>query len=380
MNEEYSSDKETHSRILSQENSKTKKKRVSFSICNANTVEEMESLRKQREMDFMNIVKVKTAANKHFEEESMTFRKDDNKLLSRTNPIGFNEIVKAENIFLQNHNKTNNLFEPQPQPTHEILFSYENTHDHHMNRININTLNSDTLSVRSPKENILFSEEREQINSNNSNNKSELIFSQDPLDKEQVQEKVIILSNKSLENIKLPVIKDDYIEEEPIVNINNNCVYVEEPAIKEPIVIKTEENNNHNIDNKIEASIKTCSIYDFSEILFSILGKFHQETKLQNTHDLINNLRYISNLESFLLGKTDHFLKRKNLENFVNKIKNKIKLTKYSTYNNLQADKYLKYRNYKRKLKVFEELKFYSLKRKEWIQKVHKDIKRITLW
>ena len=359
MNDEYSSDKEAHSKILSQENQKVKKKRVSFSICNANTLEEMETLRKQKEKDLINILKLKTAANKNFEEESMTFGDK----LSRTNP---NEIVKAENIFLQNQSISNKPILNLCEPTHEILFSYENiSHNEnkenlHMNRNFINTINSDTLSVRSPKENILFSEERDHVN------KSELIFSQD---------NPTMLSNRSLE-IKF-VENKEMLEEK---NEIENKFIEESPEIREEVIQLVTDIINPNILNENENSIKNCSINDFSEILFSILCRSQQETKTQFSTELIKNLKYQNNLELFLLGKINHFNKRKTFENYLNKIKNGIKLSKYSVYNKNQACKYIKYRQYKKKLQILNELKYYSLKRKEWIQKVHRDIKRVSLW
>ena len=62
--------REEHSRILQQENIKTKTKRVSFSIFTANTLEEIKDLRLGREKEFLNFLELKTCLNDCYKNNS----------------------------------------------------------------------------------------------------------------------------------------------------------------------------------------------------------------------------------------------------------------------------------------------------------------------
>jgi hypothetical protein len=61
---------ETHNKLLQQENLKNKNKRVNFSIFKANTFEEMEELRKTREIEFKNMLITKERINETFKNVS----------------------------------------------------------------------------------------------------------------------------------------------------------------------------------------------------------------------------------------------------------------------------------------------------------------------
>jgi len=56
-----------HTKILNQEKLKTKKKRVSFSIFTANTLEQIRDLRLEREKDLMNFVERRSKLNDSYE-------------------------------------------------------------------------------------------------------------------------------------------------------------------------------------------------------------------------------------------------------------------------------------------------------------------------
>jgi hypothetical protein len=60
------SNKDEHTRILHQENLKTKRKRVSFSIFTANTFDEIKDLRLEREKEFLNFLQFKNKLNENF--------------------------------------------------------------------------------------------------------------------------------------------------------------------------------------------------------------------------------------------------------------------------------------------------------------------------
>jgi hypothetical protein len=66
MEDETKNIKNKHSKILQQENSKSKKKRVSFSIFTANTIDEMRDLRMEKEKEFLNLLQMRTKANESF--------------------------------------------------------------------------------------------------------------------------------------------------------------------------------------------------------------------------------------------------------------------------------------------------------------------------
>ena len=56
-----------HTKILNQEKLKTKKKRVSFSIFTANTLEQIRDLRLEREKDLINFVEQRSKLNESYE-------------------------------------------------------------------------------------------------------------------------------------------------------------------------------------------------------------------------------------------------------------------------------------------------------------------------
>ncbi len=62
--------REEHSRILQQENLKTKTKKVSFSIFTANTFEEIRDLRIGREKEFLNFLQLKNILNESYKNNS----------------------------------------------------------------------------------------------------------------------------------------------------------------------------------------------------------------------------------------------------------------------------------------------------------------------
>ena len=63
---EYLNSKEEHYDLLQAENHKHKKKRVSFSIFEAETMEEMEKLRRDKELELFSMLEYRNRANGSF--------------------------------------------------------------------------------------------------------------------------------------------------------------------------------------------------------------------------------------------------------------------------------------------------------------------------
>jgi hypothetical protein len=450
---EFKDNKEAHSKLLHQENQKTKKKRVSFSIFKADTIEEMQKLRKEKEEEFLTMLQMKNKSNQNL---SVTYEKLDihdnqekqsvsniaisepnkndinftlshfDNRLSKTIPVMINEIVKVENIFLQNQSdniKNSNLSKTQQFEVEHVFSSNiqnltsslkENQHftSNLMPEPNLNTLNTNSFTVKSPKENILFSNS----NFNTSavaNQPEEKIREEDLM--EEIKEHIRKLNQEiydSVENNEKEEkshLIDEIIEEDLIlISPKNECVVIEQslnlPLDEKNCEIKEEINqlpddklkseimikeNEEIIEEKIQSQVEEnipqieeniFTIENFCEIFLPVIEQKHQKITQMYNYEVLGILKQILKEEKLLSFKISQFINKRIFNKFQNNTKTSARNRKYLAYNNQQAVKYLKYRNYKIKSNIFKHLKFIADKRKDWICNIKNQLKMNYIW
>lgn len=481
---QFKDNKEAHSKLLHQENQKTKKKRVSFSIFKADTIEEMQKLRKEKEEEFLTMLQLKNQSNKNLnygnEQLDVPKTQDENSFskisktepikneinfslsqfdnrLSKTNPVMINEIVKVENIFLQNQSdkfddiKNSNFSKTQQYEVEHVFSSniqnltgsIRENHQFTSNLMpdpNLNTFNTNSFLVKSPKDNILFSNSNfnsslvahpadekireedlmeeikehirklnQEINEgleNQENSKNPEISKNPEYHEadyheqqeishliEEIREEDLILVSPKNERENMNFVNDQILAEKKLgetyiemneekQEINNflpEQIINNEISIKEnEEIIDIEENGNNQLYTSIEENKFT--IENFCEVFLSKIEAKYTDISNSYKYQTLEILKQNLKEEKILSYKISQFINKHILDKFLNITKSSARNKKYFKYNNQQADKYIKYRNYKIKSNIFQHLKFIADKRKDWISNIKTQLKMNYIW
>jgi hypothetical protein len=307
-------------------------------------------------------------------------------------------------IFSHDHNDT---YSDQPINTQPENINITNHNDDNIKIIN--TLNTNSLSIKSPKDGILFSNDSMQGDDGDGMKKNDISSLSEIIDgnKHIIKENNEIKSNDSskfVENdkskdkltpIEIEDIKEDMddltsmqMDDELHTKVN------QEETDDRRVMMKIEEesyiteNNNSNNEkekeilcnklNKIFDSITTHFLSNFNKnkkyFWVNFMNKLREKIEIEDENFINEDIPVLNSL------KVKFPLKF----NF-KQLKYNVKLRKGHKIHinslNKKADTfYNKSKNYKIKKKIFNELKTYSIKRKQWINSVSKEIKKTTLW
>ena len=335
------------------------KKKVSFSIFEISTFDELAKLRKMREEELDYFVKNKKKTNQYLNNINQR-----NKILSLSNQ----ELLSLDNNTNINENNLakKNMNIPKPIKREGSL---EDSNNNIL--INIGSKNKNNLNVNKVT---LFSDEEDYIKNN------ELYPS--------------IPQFNSIE--KNEIINDINILKPDNNNINNNNLVnnIEEELSN----IKNKKNNisNHieieeNLDDNNKNKMDVVSLFNVLEKIFNIsetlkfyyIQEFFKKLKNYIEYKFDLYLEYLSTDPSFNeeVQKKSELIYRKIYYNYlINKIKNDAKKNRIYQEHKEKAQKYKEYLNYKYKVYAFNNLYNFGKKQKEWIKSIQLGFKKKLIW
>ena len=173
------------------------------------------------------------------------------------------------------------------------------------------------------------------------------------------------------------------ISNSPKINIKENTEDIN-PKEDELIDIEYEEINLSDFKNneKNEGLKKIFEVID--------KGFFHyfEYNKVQFYRKFLENLKkkivYLEDIfiedSAHLDGKINYFILNRCLFEIRRKVFNSMTRKQQQIYFKKKSEKFIKYRYYKIKNEIFENLKIFSKKRSIWFKQIQKDIKQSTIW
>ena len=331
------------------------KKKVSFSIFEISTFDELAKLRKMREeeLDYFVINKKKT-------NQYLNNLNQRNKILSLSN----NELLSLDNNTNTNENISRNFHIQKNTSIPKPLKREGSVEDSNNNIMNITYKNKINLNLN---KRTLFSDEEDDMKSN------ELFPS--------------IPQFNSIE-------KNEIINDLNILKPNNNIINTDinytnniENNINDNNHIEVEENN----DDVNKAKMNIITLYNVLEKIFNISPAF----KLYYIREFFKNMKYYIDYKFDLyldfdstdpsfaeeVQKKSELIHRKIYFNyFTNKIKYDKEKKKIYQEHKLKAEKYREYLNYKYKVYAFNNLYTFGKKQKEWIKSIQIGFKKKLVW
>ena len=372
------------------------KKKVSFSIFEISTFDELAKLRKMREAELDYFVINKKKTNQYLNNLNQR-----NKILSLSN----NELLSFDNNTNTNENISHNFHIKKntsiPKPIRKEG-SGDDSNNYIMNVANKNNLNANKRT--------LFSDEEDEMKSNdlfpsipqfNSIEKNEIINDINILKLNNN----ILNNNNSVNNIEeelnnIKNLNNKFKENKKIINNIENNIINDNNLINTDINYPNNIENNIN-DNNIEveennndinnAKMNAISFYNILEKIFNISPSF----KYYYINEFFKNMRYYIDYKFDLyldyhstdpsfaeeVQKKSKIIHQKIYFNyFIDKIKNNIKKNKIYQEHKLKAQKYKEYLNYKYKVHAFNSLYTFGKKQKEWIKSIQIGFKKKLVW
>ena len=366
------------------------KKKVSFSIFEVSTFDELAKLRKMREEELDSFVINKKKTNQYLNNLNQR-----SKILSLSN----NELISLDNNNTNTNDNISRNFHVQkniniPKPMKREIFPDDSN--------TISNIGLKNKIIRLNKK-TLFSEDEDDMKSNE-------LFPSIPqfnsIEKNEIINEINILKPNNAElsnNISNNINYYQNNNNKSINNINNiinenNKSNSDNNLIKENINdIAESNNNNNNID--VEENINNINDTKMNAIsLFNILEKIFnnsQAFKLYYIKEFFNNINnyidkkfdlyidYESSDPSFgeeMRKKTELISQKIYYNYFINKIRTIITKNKIYNEHKSKAKKYREYLNYKYKAYAFNNLYTFGKKQKEWIKSIQIGFKKKLVW
>ena len=420
------------------------KKKVSFSIFEISTFDELAKLRKMREEELDDFVSNKKKTNQYLNNLNQR-----NKILSMSNYelISFENNDKNTN-YNNNINRYSNIINNNinsiPRP---IKKEESSANDSYLNNQENLEILKNKISLKKKKKAIFSSDEDEDMKSNlfssppqfNSIDKNELINDIDNIHSPIIKNKDMLnkdnifnnnSNNYNINNINnynykgknnINTLFSENNENNNIKNDNNNNIQnnienneydtalfnknnIENNNINKDIKVENNE-NIENEDNNDENENENEQVDDNSKkieynitILFNLLEKIFQISPLYKIN-LIQE--FFNNLYNFIEYQYDQYIdyEKNDIEyykevqdksrliyqkiyynSFFNNIKTKIIKKKLYDEHKLKAKKYVQYINYKYKVYAFNNLLLFSKKQKEWIKTIQAGLMKKMVW
>ena len=371
------------------------KKKVSFSIFEVSTFDELAKLRKMREEELDYFVKNKKKTNQYLNNINQR-----NKILSLSNQ----ELLSLDNNTNINENNSQNYIIRKnmsiPKPTKR-----EGSLEDSNNLINIGNKNKNNLNTNKIT---LFSDEEDYIKNNelypsipqfNSIEKNEIINDINNL-KQDNNINNIINNNNSVNNIEeeLNQIKNkkNNINKDMNINIENNNIKDYILFNKEIGNNNIEKNNNHieveeNKDDDSKNKLNVVSLFNILEKIFNIsptfkfyyIQEFFKRLKIyiEFKFDLyLDNLSLDPSFNEEVQKKSELIYRKIYYNYFISKIKTEARKNKIYQEHKQKAKKYKEYLNYKYKVYAFNNLYNFGKKQKEWIKAIQLGFKKKLIW
>ena len=393
-------DKSKHYNLLIAENKKhDKKKRVSFSLFQADTFEELANLRKIREDQLKNFVMSKTKANEQ----------------------RLNKIRKKSPVSTSEYNSSSN---------ENMISSQIGIKGSSSSHLNTNTLSSESNVIKTESENERMYKEREEREKERKIREKEEMLRKEKEMKEQKEKELKEKKDKEIKELKEKEERelkekkekeDNEKKEKELLELKEK----EKKELEEKIRKELEEKIKKEIEEKLkkeaeekrikeieeqnqkeeeqrqkeeEDKIKLLTLQANTTTFTSILSFLFKKSKSQRQkyfpllisclNELIqknidNFLNYETTDETYykyIKNKTTHYLFSKYYSSFMSSTKEKLKKKMLYKFHKSKANKYLLYRQYKTKALSFGALASYAEKQKKWINQIRAELSKGLLW
>lgn len=419
-------DKSKHYNLLIAENKKhDKKKRVSFSLFQADTFEEIANLRKIREDQLKNFVMSKTKANEQrlnkirkkspvstseynsSSNENMLSSQIGIKGSSSSSHLNTNTISSGSNViktesknerkFYEDKERNEKMYKEKEEKERKIKEIKEKEEmlrkEKEMKEQKEKEIKEREIKQKKDKElkELKEKEERElkekKEKEDNEKKEKELLELKEK-EKKELEEKI----RKELEE-KFRKEAEEKIKKEIEEKLKKEA---EEKRLKEIEDQKKreEEQRQKEEEDKIKLLTLQANTTTFTSIL-SFLFKKSKSQRQKYFPLLISSLNALiqKNIDNFLnyettdetyykyiKNKTTHYLFSKYYSSFMSSAKEKLKKKMLYKFHKSKANKYLLYRQYKTKALSFGALASYAEKQKKWINQIRAELSKGLLW
>ena len=375
------------------------KKKVSFSIFEVSTFDELAKLRKMREEELDSFVINKKKTNQYLNNLNQR-----SKILSLSN----NELISFDNNNSNINNSNDNIsrnFHVQkniniPKPIKKQIFSDDSN--------TISNIGLKNKIIRLNKK-TLFSEDEEDIKSKemfpsiipqfNSIEKNETINELNILKPNNNNDFSNLNSINNLNNMNYFLQNNN--NNKSINNINNIIKQNNINISNENNNINNNKENNENINNNIEIEENINNINDPKMNIISLYNILEKIFKYSQTFKLYHIKEFFNNINNYIDKKIDLYIdyetsdpsfgeeKLKQFQlfsqniyykHFIEKMRNNINKNKIYKEHKLKAEKYKAYLNYKYKAYAFNNLYTFGKKQKEWIKSIQIGFKKKLVW
>ena len=375
------------------------KKKVSFSIFEVSTFDELAKLRKMREEELDSFVINKKKTNQYLNNLNQR-----SKILSLSN----NELISFDNNNSNINNSNDNIsrnFHVQkniniPKPIKKQIFSEDSN--------TISNIGLKNKIIRLNKK-TLFSEDEEDIKSKemfpsiipqfNSIEKNETINELNILKPNNNNDFSNLNSINNLNNMNYFLQNNN--NNKSINNINNIIKQNNINISNENDNINNNKENNNNINNNIEVEENINNINDTKMNIISLYNILEKIFKYSQTFKLYHIKEFFNNINNYIDKKIDLYIdyetsdpsfgeeKLKQFQlisqniyykYFIEKMRNNINKNKIYKEHKLKAEKYKAYLNYKYKAYAFNNLYTFGKKQKEWIKSIQIGFKKKLVW
>lgn len=435
MHETY--DKSKHYNLLIAENKKNdKKKRVSFSLFQADTFEEIANLRKIRENQLNNFVMSKNKTNelrrskekniKKYSDNSSSFNSNNSSNLfsqigvkgSNSNNTHSNSLSMGIRINSQESDKKSHTFSEN-----SLKHSKENKEIMNQSIINAeekkkeDEIKRNILKEKEEKHNKKFEdnkmkkeleekkkkeiEEKKKKEENDKvkrdmeeKNRKEQEEKKKKEQEEQIQKEIEEKIRKELEE-KIRKEQEEKIKKELEEKIKKELEdkLQKEKEEEEKRKQEEEEKKQREEEEKIKLLTLQANTTTFTSILNHLfkhsksqkqkyfpLLKLCLEALIQENIDKFLNYETDETYYKYITNKINHYLFSKYFSSFLTNTKKKLHKKMLYNYHKGKAAKYLLYRQYKMKALTFSALSSFAIKQKQWINKIRSELSKGLLW
>ena len=342
-------EKSKHYNILNLEGKKNnKKKRVSFSLFQAETFEEIANLRKIREASLNNFLESKLKTNQPIIQNIQ----NRSKQTSPNRNYG-NSILKNTNQ-RKNDNKENNKLYSIPKPQKKNL--------------------ENTVEKKIEKNRKIFEKNENKKERNESNDEEKKNLEEEERKKKEEEEEELKKKLEEEEKRKEEEEKRLKLMEEKLKKELEEKLKMEEEERIKNAILKANITTFYSTLNRIYHSQnrKNYYFYFFLNQIKNILSyQFDYYLDYENNDQEYNN---------FIQSKIRFFLGKKFLNEYLVPLKKeKEKKIIYNEYIK-KSNKFIQYRNYKMKAFIYEALFNFAKKQKQWIKNTQSELLKGLIW
>ena len=352
-------DKAKHYNLLIAENKKnTKKKRVSFSLFQADSFEDIAKLRKLRETQLNNFVMSKNKTNQL---RASTSKEKYKRPSPPPKPKGILSNNTRLNRLKEASEQTSKVKEDinipvlkaQPKPNNIVQTNINEDIQRQIEEEKLRKLNEEKLQQQKELERKLAEEAAEALRK-----EQELQEEQSRLKKLREEEE---------ERIRQEILRKQREDEERIQQ--------EQEAKLKQLTLQANLSTFASLLSRSIRCLRSQRSYYFPLLLSNISHKIESQIDSYLTPET-SDPQYFD----YLTTKQRHFILSHLMSSFIYSTKNKYRKRMLHLHNKSKADKYVLYRQYKSKALSFGELLNFAHKQKQWLFKIQSELCKKLMW